>query len=182
MRALLKLGSLGPSDYSVLEGRQRIGRSASPPSANPPRGLRRLALGGELTRKNTVLPQPRPFRRGRTTANARKTAMHSPLKLRTIGINDYSVLEGRQRIGRIRFAAERMPASGSGMSASTCPAACRWDHAKDLDTAKFKAAWEALKASTTAGATRGGLQGHEHPERRLIEDIPHEKSPSGGRA
>jgi hypothetical protein len=33
MRALLKLGSLGPSDYSVLEGRQRIGRSASPPSA-----------------------------------------------------------------------------------------------------------------------------------------------------
>ena len=26
------------------------------------------------------------------------------LKLRSIGINDYSVLEGRQRIGRIRFA------------------------------------------------------------------------------
>ena len=31
------------------------------------------------------------------------------LKLRSIGINDYSVLEGRQRIGRIRFADERMP-------------------------------------------------------------------------
>ena len=31
------------------------------------------------------------------------------LKLRTIGINDYSVLEGRQRIGRIRFADERLP-------------------------------------------------------------------------
>jgi len=29
------------------------------------------------------------------------------LKLRSIGINDYSVLEGRQRIGRIRFAEER---------------------------------------------------------------------------
>ena len=31
------------------------------------------------------------------------------LKLRTIGISDYSVLEGGQRIGRIRFAKERMP-------------------------------------------------------------------------
>ena len=31
------------------------------------------------------------------------------LKLRLIGINDYSVLEGRQRIGRIRFVIERMP-------------------------------------------------------------------------
>jgi hypothetical protein len=31
------------------------------------------------------------------------------LKLRTIGIRYYRVLEGRQRIGRIRFADERMP-------------------------------------------------------------------------
>ena len=31
------------------------------------------------------------------------------LKLRSIGISDYSVLEGEQRIGRIRFADERMP-------------------------------------------------------------------------
>jgi hypothetical protein len=31
------------------------------------------------------------------------------LKLRSIGLSDYSVLEGRQRIGRIRFADERMP-------------------------------------------------------------------------
>ena len=31
------------------------------------------------------------------------------LKLRSIGLNDYSVLEGRQRIGRIRMATERMP-------------------------------------------------------------------------
>jgi hypothetical protein len=31
------------------------------------------------------------------------------LKLRTIGIHDYSVLDGGQRIGRIRFADERMP-------------------------------------------------------------------------
>ena len=31
------------------------------------------------------------------------------LKFRTIGIRDYSVFEGGQRIGRIRFAGERMP-------------------------------------------------------------------------
>jgi hypothetical protein len=31
------------------------------------------------------------------------------LKLRSIGLSDYSVLEGRQRIGRIRFAEERRP-------------------------------------------------------------------------
>ena len=31
------------------------------------------------------------------------------LKLRSIGLSDYSVLEGRQRIGRIRLADERMP-------------------------------------------------------------------------
>jgi hypothetical protein len=31
------------------------------------------------------------------------------LKLRSIGIRDYSVLEDGQRIGRIRLADERMP-------------------------------------------------------------------------
>ena len=31
------------------------------------------------------------------------------LKLRLIGIRDYSVLEDGQRIGRIRFATEHMP-------------------------------------------------------------------------
>ena len=31
------------------------------------------------------------------------------LKLRTIGMRGYRVLEGRQRIGRIRLATERMP-------------------------------------------------------------------------
>ena len=31
------------------------------------------------------------------------------LKLRTIGLSDYSVPEGRQRIGRIRLATERIP-------------------------------------------------------------------------
>ena len=36
------------------------------------------------------------------------------LKLRTIGISDYSVLEARQRIGRIRFADERLPGAMNG--------------------------------------------------------------------
>jgi hypothetical protein len=31
------------------------------------------------------------------------------LKLRSIGINDYRVLEGRQRIGRIRLATDATP-------------------------------------------------------------------------
>ena len=31
------------------------------------------------------------------------------LKIRPIGINNYRVLEGEQRIGRIRFADERTP-------------------------------------------------------------------------
>jgi hypothetical protein len=31
------------------------------------------------------------------------------LKLRSIGLSDYAVLESGQRIGRIRFADERMP-------------------------------------------------------------------------
>ena len=77
--------------------------------------------------------------------------MRNMLKVRSIGLSDYSVLEGSQRIGRIRLATEHMP--------------CRWlwnvtihltgglpmGSAKDLDTAKaeFKAAWEALKARTT---------------------------------
>jgi hypothetical protein len=41
--------------------------------------------------------------------------------------------------------------------------------AGDLDTAKaeFKAAWEALKARTPPEDLAGGLQGHEHPRRRL---------------
>ena len=62
------------------------------------------------------------------------------LKLRPIGIRDYSVLEGHQRIGRIRFAGERQP----GVWLWTSPA-------KDLDTAKaeFKSAWEELKARTS---------------------------------
>ena len=76
--------------------------------------------------------------------------MSPQLKMRSTGVGDYSVLEGRQRIGRIRFAAERSPGIWiwhvqvhltGGLPMGSC---------RDLDTAKaeFKAAWEALKART----------------------------------
>jgi len=40
------------------------------------------------------------------------------LKLRSLGINDYSVLEGRHRIGHIRFVIERMPPAISGLKSA----------------------------------------------------------------
>ena len=73
------------------------------------------------------------------------------LKLRSIGINDYSVLEGRQRIGRIRFVIERMPGVWLWNVTIHLTRGLPMGSSKDLDTAKaeFKAAWEALKARTT---------------------------------
>jgi hypothetical protein len=73
------------------------------------------------------------------------------LKLRSLGINDYSVLEGRQRIGRIRLATERMPCVWLWNVTIHLPGDLPIGSAKDIDTAKaeFKAAWEALKARTT---------------------------------
>jgi hypothetical protein len=74
------------------------------------------------------------------------------LKLRRIGFRDYCVLEGGQRIGRIRFADERIP--GVWLWNVTIhlhlTGGLPMGSAKDLDTAKaeFKAAWEALKAKT----------------------------------
>ena len=73
------------------------------------------------------------------------------LKLRSLGINDYSVLEGRQRIGRIRLADERMPPVWLCNVTIHLTGGLPMGSAKDLDTAKaeFKAAWEALKATTS---------------------------------
>ena len=73
------------------------------------------------------------------------------LKLRSIGISDYSVLEGRQRIGRIRFVIERIP--GVWLWNVTVPLSggLPTGSASDFNAAKaeFKTAWEALKAGTT---------------------------------
>jgi len=70
------------------------------------------------------------------------------LKLRTIGLSDYAVLDGSQRIGRIRLATERMPCLWLWSVTVHLTAGLPMGSSKDLDTAKadFKAAWEALKA------------------------------------
>jgi hypothetical protein len=73
------------------------------------------------------------------------------LKLRSIGIRDYSVLEGEQRVGRIRFSDERLPGVWLWNVVVHLTAGLRMGSAKDLDTAKadFKTAWEGLKAKTS---------------------------------
>jgi len=72
------------------------------------------------------------------------------LKLRSLGINDYSVLEGRQRIGRIRLADERMPPVWLWNVTIHLTGGLPMGSSPDYDTAKaeFKAAWEALKLRT----------------------------------
>ena len=72
------------------------------------------------------------------------------LKLRSIGLSDYAVLEGRQRIGRIRLATERMPCVWLWSVTVHLPGDLPMGAAKDLDTAEaeFKTAWEALRART----------------------------------
>jgi hypothetical protein len=72
------------------------------------------------------------------------------LKLRMIGINDYSVLESGQRIGRIRCVIERMPGVWLWNVTIHLGGGLPMGSSRDLNTAKaeFKAAWKALKAST----------------------------------
>ena len=73
------------------------------------------------------------------------------LKLRSIGTRDFSIFEGRQRIGRIRFAEELSP--GVWMWSVVVPSSGSLPvgSAEDIETAKaeFKSAWQALKARTT---------------------------------
>ena len=73
------------------------------------------------------------------------------LKLRSIGLSDYSVLDRGQRIGRIRLATERMPCVWLWNVTVHLPGGLPMGSCKDLNTAKteFRAAWEALKARTT---------------------------------
>lgn len=73
------------------------------------------------------------------------------LKLRPIGVSDYSLLEGRQRIGQIRLATERTPCVWLWHVQVHLRGGRSMGPPKDLDTAKaeFRAAWAVLKASTT---------------------------------
>ena len=82
------------------------------------------------------------------------------LKLRTIGIRDYVVLEGKQRIGWIRLATERM----------TCVWLWRCCHPSDRRTPDgliqghrhgkggVQGGLESPEGQHHAGAARGGLQ------------------------
>jgi hypothetical protein len=58
------------------------------------------------------------------------------LKLRSIDLSDYAVLEGHQRIGRIRFAGERLPPIWLWNVVVHLPGGLPMGSAKDLDTAK----------------------------------------------
>jgi len=58
------------------------------------------------------------------------------LKLRSIGIRDYSVFEDEQRTGRICFADERMPGVWLWNVVVHLTAGIPMDSARDLDTAK----------------------------------------------
>lgn len=72
------------------------------------------------------------------------------LRLRPIGRRDYSVLEGEQRIGRIRYASERTPGVWIWNVIVHLTTGLPIGTAGSLDQAKddFKTAWEALKART----------------------------------
>jgi hypothetical protein len=73
------------------------------------------------------------------------------LKLRSIGLSEFAVFEGRRRIGRIRFATERMPCIWLWSITIRLTGGLPMGSSKDIDTAKaeFKAAWERLSARTT---------------------------------
>jgi hypothetical protein len=73
------------------------------------------------------------------------------LKLRSIGLSDFAVLEGRQRIGRIRLATERMPCVWLWSITVQLPGGLSTGSAGDIDMAKaeLKMAWKGLKARTT---------------------------------
>jgi hypothetical protein len=73
------------------------------------------------------------------------------LKLRSIGLGDYAVLESGQRIGRIRLATEHMPCVWLWNVNVQLTGGLPIGSSKDLNTAKaeFKTAWKALKAGTS---------------------------------
>ena len=73
------------------------------------------------------------------------------MKLRSIGLSDYAVLESGQRIGRIRLATERMPCVWLWSVTIHLSGGLPTGSSQDLNTAKaeFKTAWKALKARAT---------------------------------
>lgn len=73
------------------------------------------------------------------------------LFLRSIGQNDYNVIEGGERIGRIRYAAERTPGIWLWNVQVHITGGLPMGTARNLPEAKsaFKTAWEAFKEQHT---------------------------------
>ncbi|ODM77818.1 hypothetical protein [Bradyrhizobium elkanii] len=73
------------------------------------------------------------------------------LALRPIGVRDYSVLDGGQQIGRIRYASERSPGVWLWHVQVHITGSLPVGTAGSLDAAKadFKSAWLAFKARQT---------------------------------
>ena len=81
------------------------------------------------------------------------------LKFAQSDLDDFWVLEGRQRIGRIHLATERMPCVWIWNFTINLPGDLPMGSASNLETAKaqFKAAWRALKEARI-GEAGGGLR------------------------
>ena len=88
------------------------------------------------------------------------------LKLRTIGVRDYLVLEGEQRVGRIRFAAERNPGIWIWIVAvhltGGLPAGSRFPICGD---GAIQSGLGIAEGQDDARAARRGLQGDEYSRR-----------------
>jgi len=91
----------------------------------------------------------------RRSANAPRHVVISQepalLNFRSIGLSDFAVLEGSNRIGRIRLATERMPCVWLWSVTIHLPGGLPAGSSPDLERTKteFKAAWKSLKARTT---------------------------------
>jgi len=87
------------------------------------------------------------------------------LKLRSIDLSDYAVLDGEQRIGRIRFADARMP--GDWLWNVTVPlrrtAAHGFIPGPRHGQGGLQGGLGSSEGQDDTGAARGGRQGNEHP-------------------
>ena len=72
------------------------------------------------------------------------------LKLRRIGLNDYSVIENDQRIGRIRYAVDRTPRVWIWYVQIQLTGGLPMGTSRTFETAKheFRGAWATLKRRT----------------------------------
>ena len=94
--------------------------------------------------------------RWRLAGDTGKNAGPPSQTLRSLGLDDFSVLEGRQRIGRIRLATERMPCLWLWSVTIHLPGG------RPMGSCGVSGSLESSEGENYAGATRGGLPGREH--------------------